>query len=198
MIEINLLPVAGEVRAKTARKRPKLVVANIIPTGFGAVLAILVLLYVFASVRVSSLSRKLSSSSQTLHELTEMDRRAKSIEQGLPVLRKRVAVFEMSLEDRNLWSKLLRAIALSCPDNIKLTEISLTVPRGTVSITDQSRELRIKGSYSTNENQDNSEMNFVYRLQKNEDLASHYPRVLVATTDPLPARTDFAVRCTGQ
>jgi len=198
MIEINLLPVADEVRAKTTRRRPKLVVAKIIPTGFGAALAILVLLYVFANMRASSLSPKLSGSSQTFQELTDMDRRAKSIEQDLPVLRKRAAVFQMSLEDRKVWSKLLRAIALSCPDNIQLTEISLTVPRGTASATNQSRELLIKGFYSTNENPENSEMKFAHNLQKNEDFASQYPRVFVATTDPLPGRTDFAIRCTEQ
>ncbi len=198
MIEINLMSAAEGRRVKAVRRKPKLEVAKIIPLGFAGALAVLVLLYSFANLRLSSLSQKLLESGQTLDKLTDAEERAVSIEEELPVLRKRAVVFQMGLEDRKVWSELLRGIALSCPENIRLTKISLTVPRGTALASNQSRELVIEGFYSTEKGAENSEMSFVSNLQKNESVASHYPRVFVATTDPTPGKTDFSIRCTEQ
>lgn len=198
MIKINMSPVVEEVKVKISPKGPPARVPKAIPAIFGSAVALLLALYLFAYMRQSASSSNLSTTEQTLNELKEIASRAKALEESLPALKKKAEVFQTNLERRRVWSKLLTAISVSCPEDIQLDEISLTLARGGVSASHQSRELLIKGFYLTTQNQENSELIFAANLQKNQDLAVHYPRVLVAKTDPVPGKTSFEIRCSEQ
>ncbi len=197
-IEVNLLPVDEAIRTKAAQKGLGFEIPRIIPRGFGAAIAFMLVLYVLASFRASSALRSLESSRETLRNLRQDDQQAKGIQARLPSLGERAKVFQQRVEDRKVWSELLKEITLSCPQKVQLTEITLTVPRVALSASQQSKELLIKGFYLTDEAFENLEMNFTRRLQDNKTIASRYPRIFVATTDPQAGRTDFTIRCAEQ
>jgi len=198
MIEINLLPVDEEIKPKATQKGLGFAVPKFIPRGFGAAIALMLAMYSLAYFRASSVSKSLANGRLTLRQLKNSDQQAKVLEAKLPTLRKRAKVFQERLENRKMWSKLLKEITLSCPERIQLAEIILTVSRGALSSTRQSKELLIKGFYLTNETLGNIEMNFARRLQSNKSFAGHYPRIFIAMTDPKVGRTDFTIRCMEQ
>lgn len=198
MVEVNLLPVAEEIKPKAAQKGLGFAIPRFIPRGFGAAVGLLAVLYVYSSWQASSASRSLENNTRTVRELTESDLRAKAIELRLPALRERAGIFQSRLEQRRLWSALLREITLCCPEKVQLTEISLGVARAALSLSQQSKELLIKGFYLAGENLENSEMVFTTRLQNSGIFARHYPRVFIASTDPQATKTDFVIRCSEQ
>jgi Tfp pilus assembly protein PilN len=198
MVEVNLLPVAEEIKPKSIQKGLGFAIPKVIPRGFAAAVAVLALLYVYSSWQASAASRSLENNNRTLRELTQSDQQAKAIELRLPTLRERAAIFQIRLEQRKLWSALLQEITLCCPEKVQLTEISLSVGRGALSISQQSRELLIKGSYLVGEQLENSEMLFTTRLQSSKIFSEYYPRVFIASTDPQATKTDFVIRCSEQ
>lgn len=198
MVEVNLLPVAEEIKPKAAPKGLGFSIPRFIPRGFAAAVGVLALLYVYSSWQASAASRSLDNNRRLLRELTETDQKAKAIELRLPTLRERATVFRSRLEQRKLWSTLLQEITLCCPEKVQLTEISLTLARAALSVSQQSKELLIKGFYLAGENLENSEMVFTTRLQNSKVFAEHYPRVFIASTDPQATKTDFVIRCSEQ
>jgi Tfp pilus assembly protein PilN len=199
MIEINLLPVDEEMKPRLggAQRGLGFEVPRFIPRGFGAAIVLMLALYGIASFQASFVSRSLENSKQTLHDLRESDQQAKALEARLPSLRDRAKVFQERVENRKMWSKILKEITLSCPQKIQLTEITLTLPRTALPATQQSKELLIKGFYLTDETLENVEMNFTKSLQSNKSFAMHYPRI-IAMTNPQAGKTDFTIRCTEQ
>jgi Tfp pilus assembly protein PilN len=198
MIEVNLLPVAEEIKPKASQKGLGFTIPKFIPRGFAAAVGVLALLYLYSSWQASSASRNLENDKRTLRQLTETDQQAKAIEARLPTLRERAGIFQSRLEQRKLWSRLLQEITLCCPEKVQLTEISLSVARVALSVSQQTKELLIKGFYVVGEHLENSEMIFTTRLQNSNIFAEHYPRVFIASTDPQATRTDFVIRCSEQ
>lgn len=198
MVEVNLLPVAEEIKPKAAQKGLGFTIPRFIPRGFGAAVTVLALLYVYSSWQASCASRSLENNRRLVRELTGTDQQAKAIELRLPTLRERAIVFRSRLEERKLWSTLLQEITLCCPEKVQLTEISLSIARAALSLSQQNKELLIKGFYLAGENPENSEMVFTTRLQNSKVFAEYYPRVFIASTDPQATKTDFVIRCSEQ
>jgi len=198
MIEVNLLPVKEEIKPRAAQKGLGFSIPKFIPRGFAAAVGVLALLYAYSLMQATSASRSLENNTRTLRELTESDQQAKAIEARLPTLRERAAVFQTRLEKRKLWSTLLQEITLCCPEKVQLTEISLGVARASLSVSQQAKELLIKGYYLAGEHLESNEMTFTTRLQNSKVFAAEYPRIEIASTDPQALRTDFAIRCSEQ
>jgi Tfp pilus assembly protein PilN len=195
MIEINLLPVDQQVKAKVAQKGLGFEVPKFIPKGVGIAVALLAVMYTLANLRASSSTRNLTSTRKTLSDLTTLSEEAQAIEAKLPTLRDRAKVFRARIENRKVWSQILQEITLCCPVEIELTDISLVVPRTSTSATQSPKELLIKGFYPAAGGVVNSEMKFRDNLQKSEIVAKHYHN-FIAMTAPQATKTDFTIRCT--
>jgi len=197
MIEINLLPVDEQTKAKVAQKGLGFEIPKFIPRGFGIAVAILALTYTLANLKASSYTGNLSSTKRTLSDLREMSQEAQAIEAKLPTLRSRADVFRAQLENRKVWWQILQEIALSCPAEIQLMDITLTIPRTTTSVTQAQKELLIKGFYMASGTMENSEMKFKDSLQRNAVIGKYFHN-FIAMTEPQAAKTDFTISCTEQ
>ncbi len=217
MIEISLLPVDEQVKAKAEQKGLGFQIPKFIPKGFGIAIVALLAMYGLSHLKASSLSRALTSSKQTLSELKKESLQAQTLEArlGPPVgkagsveqpngagqatkdsgerLRKRAEVVRARLENRKVWSELLKEITLCCPEEIRLTEIKLGALRtGTTS--GRGKELVISGYYVTGVN---PEMIFMDRLRGSAKIAAHYQR-FTPMTQPEVDKTDFGIHCSEQ
>lgn len=217
MIEISLLPVDEQAELKASQKGLGFEIPKFIPRGFGIAIVLLLLLYVISSLRVSAVSKTLLSSRQTLDDLQKASLQAQLItaklgpEPGNPGttertsatpeapidsgerLRKRADVFRTRLENRKVWSQILLEITLTCPEEIRLTEIKL-VPLRTGTTSHEAKELLISGYYETG---GNLEMTFAERLRTNKIITAHYKNFM-ATTQPETERILFWIHCREQ
>jgi len=194
MIEISLLPVDEEVKAKSAQKGLGFAVPRFIPRGFGVAVVILLAMYFLSHMRASSLSSTLRDKEHTLSDYRKDALKAQTIEAKLPTLRERANVFQTRLEKQKLWSRMLQEIILCCPDEVRISEIKL-VPLRTGTTAREAKELVISGFY---ESGGNLEMVFKERLQKAKTMATHYQIFIPMTTQPQADRTNFWIHCREQ
>lgn len=217
MIEISLLPVDEQARAKTEQKGLGFQIPKFIPKGFGIAIVVLLATYAVSYLKASSLSRALTSNKLTLSDLKKESLQAQTIEARLgpppgkvggaeqPTgvaqtpqdsgerLRKRAGILRTRLEKRKVWSELLKEITLCCPEEIRLTETKLSSLR-TGATSGQEKELVISGYYVTGVN---PEMIFMDKLRGSAKIAAHYQR-FTPMTQPEVDRTDFWIHCSEQ
>lgn len=217
MIEISLLPVDEQAELKASQKGLGFDIPRFVPRGFGIAIVLLLFLYALSSLRVSVVSKTLLNSKQTLDDLRKASLECQRITAKLgPApgnpgttertsvtpeapkdsgerLRKRAEVFRTRLENRKVWSEILLEITLTCPEEIRLTEIKL-VPLRTGTTSHEAKELLISGYYETG---GNLEMMFTERLRTNKIITAHY-KSFMATTQPETERILFWIHCREQ
>ncbi len=219
MIEISLLPVDEDVKVKAAQKGLGFEIPKFIPKGFGIAVIVLLAMYAVSHLLASSLSNSLVGNQQTLAELQKDSQEVQRIEGGLgPLpgkgtmekpagtsgsseapkdsgerLRQRANVFQTVVQNRKVWSEVLKEITLCCPEEIRLSEIKLN-PLRTGTTAGQGKELVISGYYVTGVN---PEMLFMDRLRGSAKVAAHYQR-FIPMTQPQLDKTEFWIHCSKQ
>ena len=219
MIEISLLPVDEDVKAKAAQKGLGFEIPKFIPKGFGIAVIVLLAMYAVSHLLNVSLSRTLKRDQQTLADLEKNSLLLQVVEgklgplpgkgtmekppgpPGAPEapkdsgerLRHRADVFQTLVQKRKVWSEVLKEITICCPEEIRLTEIKLN-PLRTGTTSGQGKELVISGYYVTGVN---PEMLFMDKLRADPKIAAHYQR-FIPMTQPEVDKTQFWIHCSEQ